>query len=831
MTKVTVVIATYNTRGPDLQGVVDSLDDQSLPFSEFEVLFVDDGSTDDTHARLQSYAKTREHFRVHRIPNSGWPGRPRNVGVDMAKGEYVLFMDHDDHLFPEALERMYRFASANGLDVLHPKEVVKGWANPHMSAWRRQVGRVVDFDQYLLSSVTPHKLYRRQFLIDRQVRFPEGRVRLEDQDFNAQAWVRARSLGVLADYPCYQWNLHETNSHKASYDVDVYWASFARSMRPVLEELPPGGRRDQLLVRAYRTQILKRLGPHSRGHSAAYRARLSEIFAEHMDSFPPHIDELLQPADRCRSALLRRQDYTSLQELAHLDHGSRLVGSSTTARWEGGALTVTVTGMLVDGDGTPFAVERVDGRVLRKVPDSLGRALTPDERDLTSALAHSFAEIVVRGRDSEVDWIVPSTSTVDVSQVDDGETITFSVSGAVDPRSAAFGAPLSDEVWDIFFRLEGLGYGRVTRLSADEFEDLPALVAGRPAVAYRTKGGNVSLDLRQQRPDHGTRLVGSLATARWEGGALEISATGMLADGAGGPFPVERVDGRVLRKLPETLTGALSLDERDLTSALQRSFAEIVIRGRDSGVDWIVPSSSTVDVSHVGDGEAITFSVRGTVDPRSAAFGAPLGDEIWDVFFRLEGLGYGRVTRLPADVLEDLPALVAGRSAVAYRTRGGNVSLDVGEQVRTVPAPTVLRLRDITSRRRRGRTEIRVALHKVHVHGDAVRSGTLSVGDDEWPARLVTSSSDGASIIASGRLPRSPAVARTVFDGRTSPPLFEIASARRGAGFGHEVRQRPGAPMQVLVKPSPLDLTLREISGVVVRRGRKVVARTRRQRS
>jgi glycosyltransferase involved in cell wall biosynthesis len=357
MTKVSVVVATYNTRGPDLQGVVDALDNQSLPQSEFEALFVDDGSTDDTCAVLQSYAETRANFRVHRIENSGWPGRPRNVGVDMAKGEYVFFMDHDDHLFPEALERMYRFASANELDVLHPKEIVKGWAAPHLSSWRQQVAQVVDFDQYLLSSVTPHKLYRRQFLLDKNVRFPEGRVRLEDQDFNAQAWVRARSVGVLAEYPCYQWNLHEANSHKASYDVDVYWTSFVRSLRPVLDELPPGGRRDQLLVRAYRTQILKRLGPHSRGYSAAYHDRLAQIFGEQLSNFPPPIDELLQPADRCRSVLLRRQDYASLRELAELDHGTRLVGSLTTARWEGGALEISATGMLADGAGEPFPVE------------------------------------------------------------------------------------------------------------------------------------------------------------------------------------------------------------------------------------------------------------------------------------------------------------------------------------------------------------------------------------------------------------------------------------------------------------------------------------------
>jgi glycosyltransferase involved in cell wall biosynthesis len=69
-------------------------------------------------------------MQVHRIPNSGWPGRPRNVGAKAASGEFLFFADHDDYLFPEALERMYAFAVENDLDVVHPKEVVKGWSRP-----------------------------------------------------------------------------------------------------------------------------------------------------------------------------------------------------------------------------------------------------------------------------------------------------------------------------------------------------------------------------------------------------------------------------------------------------------------------------------------------------------------------------------------------------------------------------------------------------------------------------------------------------------------------------------------------------------------------------
>ena len=60
--------------------------DQSLPDDGYEAIFVDDGSTDGTGERLDALAAEHDQLRVEHIPNSGWPGRPRNVGTDLAAG-------------------------------------------------------------------------------------------------------------------------------------------------------------------------------------------------------------------------------------------------------------------------------------------------------------------------------------------------------------------------------------------------------------------------------------------------------------------------------------------------------------------------------------------------------------------------------------------------------------------------------------------------------------------------------------------------------------------------------------------------------------------------
>ena len=120
--KVSVVVPVYNP-GEHIDLLVASLRRQSLPAGEFQAIFVDDGSDDGTADRLDRMAQESPNFRVIHIPNSGWPGKPRNVGLDAAEGEYVQFVDHDDELGDEALERMYDYAVSNDSDVLVGKEV------------------------------------------------------------------------------------------------------------------------------------------------------------------------------------------------------------------------------------------------------------------------------------------------------------------------------------------------------------------------------------------------------------------------------------------------------------------------------------------------------------------------------------------------------------------------------------------------------------------------------------------------------------------------------------------------------------------------------------
>jgi glycosyltransferase involved in cell wall biosynthesis len=96
-----IVIPTFN-RATKLKKTLESVHTQT--FTDFEVLVMDDGSTDDTQAVVESFRDAR--IRYEWAPNSGGPATPRNRGIDAAKADWVCFLDADDLWYPDKLQRV-----------------------------------------------------------------------------------------------------------------------------------------------------------------------------------------------------------------------------------------------------------------------------------------------------------------------------------------------------------------------------------------------------------------------------------------------------------------------------------------------------------------------------------------------------------------------------------------------------------------------------------------------------------------------------------------------------------------------------------------------------
>ena len=116
MPEISVIVPVYNAK-PYIQEAIDSVLHQI--FQDFEIIIVDDASTDGSYELCQNLYGTNEKIRLcHHIQNRT-AGGARNTGLEQAKGKYIAFLDSDDLYMPEALSIMYRAAEAYGAEVVH----------------------------------------------------------------------------------------------------------------------------------------------------------------------------------------------------------------------------------------------------------------------------------------------------------------------------------------------------------------------------------------------------------------------------------------------------------------------------------------------------------------------------------------------------------------------------------------------------------------------------------------------------------------------------------------------------------------------------------------
>lgn len=492
--RLSVIVAAYNSPA-ELDMLVSSLDAQTLPQRDFEVFFVDDGSTDGTLERLRTIALSRPNYRVASIPNSGWPGRPRNVALAQTDADWVFFADHDDYFFPSGLQAALDFGDSVEADVVHPKEAVHGWRTPGWDSWREQLPSLQTWRAQDVRCITPHKLYRTDFLKRHGIVFPEGRIRLEDFSFNADVWARTDRVAIFAQAPVYKWMIYDNNSHKGGYDYDVYWRSFEGSLQPILS-VQDETKRLVLLERWYRSRILERLGPQFKDYSENYRASLMQTFAGLMHYFPVEVDALLTPTDRLRSVLLRQQRAKELLDLARLDAHAVLKADVSRLSWDSsGRLDIRYEVRLMQGD-QEMLFTREGETVRRTLGPELDQVFDDDVRDVSADLGTMWSEVVIRARTTDVDWSVPGQGNAVWVPTTEGQGhVVFEGVATIDPAVAAYGAPLDDDVWDTFIRINGLGFGGAPRLRIVGGKATAAVVHGRPFVAYRTKTGALAIDL------------------------------------------------------------------------------------------------------------------------------------------------------------------------------------------------------------------------------------------------------------------------------------------------------------------------------------------------
>ncbi len=305
---VSVIIGAYEAM-PYLVECLASVEAQTIDPARMEVIAVDDGSTDGTGEYLEEFAdRAPMQVTVIRQENSGGPSGPRNVGLGKAAGRYVFFLDADDRLGPEALERMVAMGDKNGTDVVLGK--VEGINRiPPKSMWGKTLDRTDVFSSNIKFTLSAQKLFRRALLEKHGMRFDESLWTGEDALFTLEAYLRADGVSVVADYPCYYLVGREDGKHVTKTGSYTLRFDSARALMKLIEDMVPAGpKRDTLMIRPFLITLLPQFGPKFLADSEEVRRRKFELAEPLMDAYwTPGVARGLKVHERLRLHLVALQ--------------------------------------------------------------------------------------------------------------------------------------------------------------------------------------------------------------------------------------------------------------------------------------------------------------------------------------------------------------------------------------------------------------------------------------------------------------------------------------------------------------------------------------------
>ena len=201
MVSISVIIPCYNSQ-EYLEECLDSVVNQT--FEDFEVICINDGSTDNTLNILEKYAKADNRIRIISQDNSGLAAS-RNVGLANASGKYICFLDSDDYFELNTFQEVFDIAEEKSLDFVIFKLLnfddetrkTKPWDYFEMDFLKERVGdNVFSYDDvadllFKMNVTAPGKLFRHEFIKD--FRFPEG-LMWEDNPFFLHAMLNAKRV-------------------------------------------------------------------------------------------------------------------------------------------------------------------------------------------------------------------------------------------------------------------------------------------------------------------------------------------------------------------------------------------------------------------------------------------------------------------------------------------------------------------------------------------------------------------------------------------------------------------------------------------------------------
>lgn len=219
---LSIIVTTYNlnkipkdktkSKSEIIYQTLDSIKNQSLEKSEYEVIIVDDCSTDGTWEIVSNYANRIENMQaVSLLENSGGPSKPRNLGISLSRSEYITFLDGDDYYGgSDALKKIVSHIRDNKFDLAYLKRfspdnrmVPRGTAHGNKLVMKNSD----IIKNWMYAENAPGiKVIRRSLLSDNNIYFKESIKWGEDRVFGLELLsIPGLRTNILNDYDYYYW--------------------------------------------------------------------------------------------------------------------------------------------------------------------------------------------------------------------------------------------------------------------------------------------------------------------------------------------------------------------------------------------------------------------------------------------------------------------------------------------------------------------------------------------------------------------------------------------------------------------------------------------------
>lgn len=237
MAMISVVVPVHNT-SKYLEQCISSIVNQT--FKDIEIIFVDDGSTDNSLEIINKFKENDSRITViHREKASGSASVPRNTGLSVATGKYIIFLDSDDFFDTTMFEKMYNHAEEKNADLVMCDNYVY---NTEHDKFRNQDGELhhkylpnMDVFSYkdipdrifqISNATVWHKLVLRELIVSNNLEFQEGVPILDDIYYVNYLLMIAERISIVDEKLVYYREAREgaQTTRIAKHKESVYYA-------------------------------------------------------------------------------------------------------------------------------------------------------------------------------------------------------------------------------------------------------------------------------------------------------------------------------------------------------------------------------------------------------------------------------------------------------------------------------------------------------------------------------------------------------------------------------------------------------------------------------